>query len=524
MSYNPRCFLLFLPFLLFSSKIFSQSKRADSLLQVINTSNNDTVKLNAFITLSDLNDSNTLSYSRSALELIDRLAADKNLKKNWLLTRKGNVYDDLMIFYFNDAAGKDFVKGIECGEKAKELYREVGNTLALINSMRMLSDAYGKQANHLKQLNTYKEIIPLANKLHDVDGEATLNYLIARVYFEKGDTNLAIRYFEESLKLFKKNNDPQRAAILMFQLGVMHKSKNNKERANTLINEGYTLLQKEKDPEVVYTSYNMFGNFLLEIREYDEAIVNLLKAYELCKTDTVVTSEVCVVLGKCYYWKKDYPTALFYYQKAVPIAKQIADDSRLAQALIGVGNSLLMLHKNKEASECANRALMLRTTEGALSGLFYAERLKARSDSAIGDFKSAYEHYAKFIVLRDKLNGEEVRKEADRQKFNSELEKEKQDALLIQTKKDVEAEKEKKSQRIILISVILGTLMISVFLIVVMRNLKLTRKQKEIIEEKSKEVEEKNKDIMDSITYARRIQTSLLPTKKFLERKLGERK
>lgn len=49
------------------------------------------------------------------------------------------------------------------------------------------------------------------------------------------------------------------------------------------------------------------------------------------------------------------------------------------------------------------------------------------------------------------------------------------------------------------------------------------RKQKEIIEAKSKEVEEKNKDILDSIRYAKRIQTSLLPTEKFIDRILKKK-
>lgn len=47
--------------------------------------------------------------------------------------------------------------------------------------------------------------------------------------------------------------------------------------------------------------------------------------------------------------------------------------------------------------------------------------------------------------------------------------------------------------------------------------------QKKIIEAKNKELEEKNKDILDSLRYAKRIQTSLLPTQKYIERILNKR-
>ena len=47
--------------------------------------------------------------------------------------------------------------------------------------------------------------------------------------------------------------------------------------------------------------------------------------------------------------------------------------------------------------------------------------------------------------------------------------------------------------------------------------------QRQKVEEQKRVIEEKNKDIIDSINYAKRIQTSLLPTNKYIERILNER-
>ena len=65
----------------------------------------------------------------------------------------------------------------------------------------------------------------------------------------------------------------------------------------------------------------------------------------------------------------------------------------------------------------------------------------------------------------------------------------------------------------------------------IFRSLRTTRKQKELIEQQKELVEfqkleveqqkliveEHQKEIIDSITYARRIQQSLLPTEKYIE-------
>jgi hypothetical protein len=79
-----------------------------------------------------------------------------------------------------------------------------------------------------------------------------------------------------------------------------------------------------------------------------------------------------------------------------------------------------------------------------------------------------------------------------------------------------------------------GLALVAIFAGFIFRALRITRKQKQIIEEQKLAVEhqkaevetakhiieEKNKDIMDSIHYAKRIQISLLPTEKYIERKL----
>jgi hypothetical protein len=56
------------------------------------------------------------------------------------------------------------------------------------------------------------------------------------------------------------------------------------------------------------------------------------------------------------------------------------------------------------------------------------------------------------------------------------------------------------------------------------RCVKFMEMQKQLIGKQKKEVEEKQKEIIDSIRYARRIQHSLLPTEKYLDKQLNKLK
>ena len=87
--------------------------------------------------------------------------------------------------------------------------------------------------------------------------------------------------------------------------------------------------------------------------------------------------------------------------------------------------------------------------------------------------------------------------------------------------------KQEKTQRYALYG---GLALIVVFAGFVVNRLNVARKQKKIIEEQKEKVDaafeklhEKNKEVMDSINYARRIQSSLLPTEKYISKKLERR-
>ena len=134
-------------------------------------------------------------------------------------------------------------------------------------------------------------------------------------------------------------------------------------------------------------------------------------------------------------------------------------------------------------------------------------------DSVNGNYKGAFEHYREYIQYRDKINNEESNKSAIKSQLNYEFEK--KEAILNeqQLKERAIAAEKNYIQKIIIASFLLGFLLVVIFAFFIFRTLKLTKHQKHIIEEKQKE-------ILDSIHYAKRIQTSLLPTEKYIERKL----
>lgn len=142
-----------------------------------------------------------------------------------------------------------------------------------------------------------------------------------------------------------------------------------------------------------------------------------------------------------------------------------------------------------------------------------AENVLAEIESSRGNYKEAFEHYKQYIIYRDSLSNETTRKASIKSQLKYEFEKKEAVIKEQQEKERMVAEEKSRVQKIVIASVIVGLLLVIVFAFFIFRSLKVARYQKHIIEEKQKE-------ILDSIHYARRIQTSLLPTEKYIVKQM----
>jgi hypothetical protein len=183
--------------------------------------------------------------------------------------------------------------------------------------------------------------------------------------------------------------------------------------------------------------------------------------------------------------------------------------------------------KYEKAHEFLKRSIALYKELGSMDGIRDFEKAYWEIDSIRGDFKSALEHYIYYISARDSITNEEnVKKQVEVEmqfEFNK---KQVADSIRVAEEKKVVAA-ELKAERNKSYSLYGGLGLVLIFSGFMYSRFRTTQKQKEIIEkqklvveEQKRTFEEKNKAVMDSIHYASRIQKSLLPTGKYIEKKL----
>lgn len=163
-------------------------------------------------------------------------------------------------------------------------------------------------------------------------------------------------------------------------------------------------------------------------------------------------------------------------------------------------------------------ALELNVAEIIRRNAHLLQKIAARQ----GNYKEAYEMRNLEIEMQDSILSEKNLREAAQQEAKYVYEKEQALNAKEFEKKVAIEQKEKENQELISISVSVGLLLLLVFSILIFNRLKISNKQKAIIEIAHHELEEKSKKILDSISYAKRIQTAILPPLQTFKKNLKE--
>lgn len=211
------------------------------------------------------------------------------------------------------------------------------------------------------------------------------------------------------------------------------------------------------------------------------------------------------------------------------IKEEIGDKFGIATSYNKIGNEFARLHQLNEAQSYLNKALKISKDIGSKYDIKESYKGLAILDSMQGDWKSAYQHHKLFIVYRDSIDNEETKKKIVETTMTNKFEKAELETKAKQDKKDAIAAEEKQRQKTIKYSVSLGLILVVLLALFILRGYRQKQKaniiitqQKAEVEKQKELVEEKHKEITDSINYAERIQRSFLASEELLNENLKE--
>ncbi len=452
---------------------FSQtfSNKVDSLNQVVKTSGIESEQLDALFQLTNY-------FKRKDKPKSDSLFTEAEKIYN-RIADKTNFYGDYYLSKGNVHYGKgELEKAMELFHIAIKHYKNQEDYEGLwgtYNTMGSVNDDIGDLT---KSLTFYLKALDVAKEHLGEGAEVGTVINIGVIYAQQGE-------FEEALKYFKRSRDYH------IQFGAGRGLGNNLNN----IGQVYSLIQ-ETDSSMFY---------------YNEA----LSVWEETK-DQKGIAMTSHNIGSLYKAIKDYKKAEEYLKKSLEICYDMNDQfgitmniSTMSRLFFDIGQKEKGLSYLKEGLEYAKKNGLLYKQKELYDDLFKYYKGER-------NYKSALENHELFFAVYDSLNNSENKKNLEDIETKYETEKKQ---LEIEVQRAELAEKDldlaESKNKILLLSF----LSIAFVLVIgfVIFSLRQKNKANKIIAHQKEIVEEKNAEITDSITYAKRIQEAILPTTKLVK-------
>jgi tetratricopeptide (TPR) repeat protein len=512
----------------------SQNQKIDSLLLLLKkielkkqSFSNDTIRLGLYVNIGwEFDTKDNLIYAHLAEHLADSLLSEtKNLNEKIYISKQKEIIFWNIENYYN--IKKDTLNEMKFKLKRLDIVQEIKDTENIVSTFYDVANTYGQRGDLLKKLGYFDQGRIFSENLKYKRGIAFFIDAIGNLYQSNGDTLQAVENFQKALSIYSELNDSLWINNMMSELAGYYLGK------DTAKSFGYSrkllaIYQKRRDTIGTINYYSAVGDYYENKKDFVNALVYFNKCLPLEKLTqdprfldpTITKGTTLSHIAYIYYLTNDYSHGDEYQLKALSIFQEINDVDAMEYSYYKLASSQFHQNNFTKAKFYNDKALELIEKYNWINNVRNTEYQASQIDSILGNYKEAYFHFQKYILLANKFNREDIRKSAAKQKFQSDLATQKKVDKMSLDKIDAVAKADAHKQKIVLLFVVSGLLLVVLFAGFVFRSLNITRKQKALIEKQKHLVEEKQKEILDSIRYAKRIQNSLLPTEKYIDKNL----
>ncbi|MCD6065563.1 MAG: protein serine/threonine phosphatase [Bacteroidetes bacterium] len=384
-----------------------------------------------------------------------------------------------------------------------------------------------------------KDAIPLFEKsaalyeeLKIYKGLGNSNNNIGLCYQAEGEYEKAVTYFEKALQYYRKTTIPVLRASVYNNLGLIYIKQHAYANAAVYLDSAIALYNKTGDEDRVGIPLLNLALVKSEQLHYTKSLDLYFKALKIfTRTDDIVNKAIVYNnVGNIYTNIRNYPESIRYLKLSLALRKELEDSAGIASCYINLAlNHRYQKDFVKQKDYIDSASLYIENYKTNEIKMFLMEEkmlyhvYKGNPDSVVY-YQDLYKSISNDLVNQDissRLSEMSVKyktEEAERMsKLNSELAAARQEQL-------------EKEHRLVYLFVIVS-IVVSVFLVIIFFALgkvkvynKLIRQQQSLLKEnysqlqdKNHIIEEKQKEILDSITYAKKIQETILASRDFIK-------
>ncbi len=359
----------------------------------------------------------------------------------------------------------------------------------------------------------------------------TYNRFATLVHDKKGDIKKSFDLNFKALKIFEVIKDSGSIAQISENIGIALVELRRYDEAIHYHKIALSYSEKLKQSSVLISSAMSIADCYSSLFKMDSAIYYMKELENHFPKDASKTSLSLFYsnVGNTYYnigettgSKADFQLAINYAEKAKNLCLDFnLDEIDLAFAYGLIGASYMALNKYDEAETNYIKAIAIfekHKDNFNLNQMYFELTLLYIK---MGDKEKAQSYFYKHDDFSKLLYNEENSNSVSSMKTQFETEKKETENKFLQTQNNL-SNKTIKQQQLISYFIVGGLLIVSCLAFFIFSGLKKQRHANRIISQQKIVVEEKHKEITDSIHYAQRIQRALITPEKYIDNQLNK--
>jgi len=409
--------LLFVFFFFLSEFVISQDIKIDSLLKVIKTEKSDSLKVGNLLKISD--------------------------------------------YYSNESP----YKSIYYANKAKNIAIHLKNHIAIARCLNEIGWYYYQLGDYSQTLKNYFNALKVY-KPSDLKYTSATLANIGDVFLKQKDYKKAKEYYFKALKIDEETNNNKGIAVINGNIGIAY--------------------EEQKD-------YNNAMKFMFNSLNISEYLLN--KAINNKNSDEIIENkrEVSIKLGNIgnlyaselenkkfnnNEQKELFNKARYYLLKGLKIDYELNRKYGIATKLGNMGILHLNTKEYATAEDYFKKAILYSDSIDALDLMVEWNKYLSRVYEETNQMNKSLKHYKKHIELRDSINNADKYKKIIQIELNYQFDKKMALEKVGQEKKDALEQAEIHKKNLILIFVIIGLFLVTIFAFYVIKQKNIIKKEK----------------------------------------------
>lgn len=402
--------------------------------------------------------------------------------------------------YINAEPEKAVTIATEARDLAQKIGFEKGKALALKN----IGLVYYFQGKFVQTLEYWNQSLQILQSINDDLGQSNLQGNIGAVFFRQGDEVSALKHHLESLRLAEKSGDQMRICFALNNIaGIYFEKKASREKALDYLLRAYPIAEKLSDKGTLALVLGNIGQIYLERKDDVKALEYYQKCLKVSSKEDAAYAYIG--LGNIYLNEGKIDKALGYHSKAYELARQL-NEGFVFPSLMGLASCFINKKDYQSALNYYEKAEAVALSQGSIPSLKDLYDSLAGTYAVIGNFSKAFQYQRSLDRVKDTLFSETTQKKLNSLQFEFDLQK-KEGEITLLTKDKAIKDVEIKRQRLAKNAFAVGLALIVLILVIIYRDYRTKIKTNKILDMQKEEIQQLLLNILPT-EVARELQTT----------------